>query len=85
VERIDRSDILAPYILQHGCNIASLGRRHQEMNVIRHEHIRVHGAAATIRSFAEAFEIKTSIDIAEKTCSTIYPALDDVKRNPGKL
>jgi hypothetical protein len=53
--------------------------------MIRHQYIRVQGATATIGGFAQAFKIKTSIDIAEKTCSTIYPALDDVKRNPRKL
>jgi hypothetical protein len=53
--------------------------------MIRHEHIRVHCAAAPIRSFGEAFKIKTPIDIPEKTSSTIYPALYDVQRNTGKL
>jgi hypothetical protein len=53
--------------------------------MIRHEHIRVYRAAATICSLAQAFKIKASVDVAEKACSPIYPALDDVKRNPGKL
>jgi hypothetical protein len=53
--------------------------------MIRHEHIRVYCAAATICSFAKAFQIKASIDIAEKARGTIDPALDDMKRTPGKL
>jgi hypothetical protein len=45
----------------------------------------VYGAAATICRFAQAFEIKTSIDVAEKARSTVYPALDDMKRSPCEL
>jgi hypothetical protein len=85
MERIDRSHIFPPYVLQHGRHVASFGRRHEEMNMVCHEHIRVYGAATAICRFAQAFKVKTPIDVAEKACSTIHPALDDMKRNPCEL
>ena len=49
--------------------------------MVAHQHVRVNRAAAPACGFAQAFEIKPAIDIAEEASRPIVAALDDVQWN----
>lgn len=70
--------------LHHPSRSIRFAWRQQEMDVIRHQHIGVDGAAGALCAKLQLIEIEAIIVICEKTGLAVVAALDDVKRNPGE-
>ncbi len=53
------------------------------MHVIRHEDVRMDGAALPGSSFAQAFKVEKSVHVVKKAGGTIVTTLNDVQRDTG--
>ena len=54
------------------------GSRHEQMHVIRHQHVCVHGTGELEGKFAQMIEVKGVIYLVEKTGGAVVAALDQV-------
>jgi hypothetical protein len=85
MDSIDYADVPSPYVLQHPRNAAALVRRHEKMDVIAHQDVRVNSAIPANGRLMQALEIKAAIHLAKKARGAIIPPLDHVKRKARNL
>jgi hypothetical protein len=55
------------------------------MNVIAHEDVRMHFAAAALRRVLQALQIKASVRVAEEARAAVVAALDYMVRDTGQF
>ena len=79
------ADVAPPQGL-HGAPDATRGAGcHQQMNVIRHQDVCVHGAAFAPRDLAQILQVTDVVDLVEEARAAIVAALDHVLCNAGKV
>lgn len=77
---------VAPSQGLHGARDATRGAgRHQQVNVIRHQDVCVHGAAFAPSDFAQILQVTDVVDLDEEARAAIVAALDHVLCNAGKV
>ena len=60
-------------------------RRNEQVDVVRHQHVRVHRALVPARGGAKEFQVEMPIAIGPETIAAIVSALDDVERDARKI
>jgi hypothetical protein len=55
------------------------------MDMVRHEHIGMNGAAMTRRRAIETSQVKPTVAVSVETRSPVVATLDHVERNSGQL
>lgn len=70
--------------LQHLAEAISLLRRHQQMDMVRHEHIGMNLTRMLLPSRAQRIEVKKIVILAEKDITSVISPVDDVLRLSGK-
>lgn len=61
------------------------GGRHQQMDMIGHQNIRVHHAAFTAGDLAQILQIAHVVDFREEAGTAVVAALDDVLGDTGQV
>ena len=56
-----------------------LGRRKQQMQMIRHQAIRVHRAPRVARKRLEVSQVSEAVPVAKETVASIVPTLNDME------
>lgn len=82
---IELADITPSELLHEAGDGAHVGRRHQEMHVVVHQHIGVKHAPRRRQRLLEEFEISPTIEFVEKTREAVVSALHNMLRNTGKI
>jgi hypothetical protein len=83
--RVELPDVLAAEPLHHAADRARCGRRHQQVDVVVHQHIGVEQAAVGEQRLAQQLAISGAIGIVRETGQAVVAALHDVLRDAGKV
>jgi len=82
---VDIADVAAPERLHHGCDLPGLGRRHEQVHVVRHQDIRVDFATFAHRDLAQVAQVAFIVDLGEEARPAIVAALDDMLCDARKV
>ena len=82
---VDVAHVAPAQRLHHARHQSAGDRRHQQMDVVGHQHIRVHRTAFAQGDLAQLAEVTVMIGVGEEARLPIVSALDDVLRNTGKV
>jgi hypothetical protein len=82
---VDVADAAPPERLHDAHTASGFCRRHQQVNVIGHEHIGVNGAVFGPHDLAKVVPIALVVDGGEEARLPIVAALYDVARNMGEI
>lgn len=75
----------AIYCLHHPGQPAGCIRRHQQVNVIAHQHIGVNPAILLVRVMTQQAQVGDAVAIRKEYGLTIVAALDDMLRISGRI
>jgi len=85
MDGINGSHIAAPEVLHQRRYRSFPRRRDEEMDVVRHEYVCVHGAFAPRRKLRKQLQVVVAINVPKEASSTVHPALDDMDRDPRNI
>lgn len=71
--------------LHHAADATDVGRRHEQVDVVGHQHVRMDCAAFAQRDFIEVVQIAPIVAGREEAGLAIVAALDDVLRDAGEI
>ena len=81
---VDAAHVAAAQRLHHVRHPRGGDRRHQQVDVVGHQHAGVHRAAFMQRNPAQVAEVTVMVGVGEETRLPGIAALDDMLRNAGK-
>ena len=58
---------------------------HQQVDVVGHQHVRMHGTAFAQRDFAQVLQVAHPVDVSKEARLAIIAALDDMLRDLGEV
>lgn len=80
---IEESYVSTSYRLHHCCHTAIGHWGHKQVDMIRHQDVRVDRTPMSRRGFRQATKVKTTIRVSVETQRAVVTALNYVQRNPG--
>jgi hypothetical protein len=85
VRIVEEAHVAPPQRLHHRRRRPARARRDEEMDVVRHEHVGVHGARVSSRGAVQAIEVKAPVGVSVEACRAVVAALDHVQRHARQL
>lgn len=85
VARVELRGVLAAKPLHHAAGRAGCGRRHQQVDVVVHQHIGVEPAIVGEQRLAQQMAVAGAVGIVQETGQAVVAALHDVSRDTGKI
>jgi hypothetical protein len=82
---IEQTGIVARERMHQPRQGTHLARRHQQMNMIAHQHIRVQATSKSHQRMPQALQVALAILVVQKARQAIVAPLHHVLRNTGKF
>jgi hypothetical protein len=82
---VEDANVAAPKLLHHAGNAACACWRHEQMNMVRHEHVRMQCTRMAASGGAKMLQVQVSIAVREEAKPAVISPLDNVKRDAGEL
>jgi hypothetical protein len=78
MDLVEKPNVSTPHILHHRSDCADDARCHKQVDMIRHQHIRMNVAAMTRGGVLEASQVEATVAVGEETRGTVVSTLDYV-------
>lgn len=82
---VDELDVAPPHALQQTRDTFGFGRCRQQVHMIGHEHVSMHGDFVLEAGFAQALQLVAEVVGSGEAGLPIVAALDHVARNTGEI
>jgi hypothetical protein len=82
---VDVADVSPPQRLHEAGDLSAAGRRHQQVDVIGHQYIGMHGTAFTQRDLLEILQVALAVHVSEKAGLAVIAALDHMLRDTWEV
>ncbi len=82
--RIEALDVIPADALHQLPEVAGIGRRHQQVDVVVHQDLRMQLAGGLVQGLGQQVQVEQPVVVIEKAWEPVVAALDHMLRNAGE-